>query len=138
MERTPSDLIGIMATWVEVAEASYPTTFNNNQITPMEGKSLVPLLENRTLADRSIFWEHEGNRAVRQGKWKLISRADKSDPFIWDSFEQIPEQEWELYDMEADRTETNNLAASNQEKVEELSDLWQSWAVKTGATPRPE
>jgi len=138
LEATPSHLIDIMATCVEVAGADYPTTFNDNQITPMEGKSLVPLLEEKSLADRAIFWEHEGNRAVRQGKWKLISRADKSDPFIWDSFEQIPDQEWELYDMEADRTETNNLAANNQEKVKELSDLWQSWAVKTGAVPRPE
>ena len=66
-----------------------------------------------------IFWEHEANRAVRKGKWKLVSAASFDYPFIND---------WELYDMEADRTETNNLAGDHQELVKELSAAWEEWA----------
>ena len=71
----PGHLIDIMATCVDVAGAEYPEEFEGNAITPLEGKSLLPVFEGKTRAGHeAIFWEHEGNRAVRQGKWKLVSR----------------------------------------------------------------
>ena len=63
---------------------------------------------------------HEGNRAVRDGKWKLVSKY--LDP-------------WELFDMEADRTELRNLAAKEPETVARLASAYDTWAVKSFAEP---
>jgi len=95
LRRQPGHLIDIMATCVDVADAEYPSEYKGNKITPMEGKSLVPAFDNKPIQREAIYWEHEGNRAVRQGKWKLVSKH--------------PGQ-WELYDIEADRTELTDLA----------------------------
>jgi arylsulfatase len=70
----------------------------------------------------AIFWEHEGNRAVRRGKWKLVSAHGGP---------------WELYDLEADRTELNDLAANHPDKVEDLKALYQQWAKRCAVQPWP-
>ena len=122
LRRQPGHLIDIMATCVDVAEAKYPSEYKGNKVTPTEGKSLVPAFDNKPIQREAIYWEHEGNRAVRQGKWKLVSRhPDK----------------WELYDIEADRTELTNLAEKNPEKVEQLKALYESWAARCGVQPWP-
>jgi arylsulfatase A-like enzyme len=115
-------LIDIMATCVDLGGAAYPREYNGQTIQPYEGRSLTPILRGESPAAReAIYWEHEGNRAVRQGKWKLVSK--------W----QPPEDgRWELYDMEADRTEMNDLAASMPDRVESMSALWQAWADRIG------
>jgi arylsulfatase A-like enzyme len=118
----PGHLIDIMATCVDVAGAQYPKTHNDQEIQPMEGTSLVPTLENQDLADRTIYWEHEGNRAVRQGKWKLVLKYPGG---------------WELYDVDNDRTEMHDLAAEQQEKVRELTALYEAWAKRCGVQPWP-
>ncbi len=132
----PSHLIDIMATCVDVAGANYPSTYNGNDITPLEGVSLLPVLGGTNPQREAIYWEHEGNRAVRMGKWKLISKAGPN-PFRYDSVEELPLEEWELYDMEADRTETNDLAAQYPERCKEMAEMWLTWARKVGAVPRP-
>ncbi|MHC4433322.1 MAG: sulfatase-like hydrolase/transferase, partial [Planctomycetota bacterium] len=104
LRHQPGHLIDIMATCVDVAGAMYPSVYNGNRITPREGKSLVPAFGNKPIEREAIYWEHEGNRAVRQGKWKLVSRHPGG---------------WELYDLEADRTELNNLAGEHPQKVEQ-------------------
>jgi len=116
-------LVDLMATCVEVAGGVYPATHRGHEITPLEGKSLVPILEGRPREGHAaLYWEHEGNRAVRQGDWKLVSRHPGG---------------WELYDMKADRTELNNLAASHPDKVKELSELYAGWAKRVGVlTPQ--
>jgi len=82
----------------------------------MEGTSLRPAFEGRTLGRKTpLFSEYVGNRAVRDGQWKLV--ADKG-------------KKWELYDMEADRTELNNLATKMPEKVKALSALYDAWAKR--------
>ncbi len=121
----PGHLIDIMATCCDVGEAEYPSTHNGNAITPLEGKPLTPVLETGERAPHeAIYWEHEGNRAIRQGKWKLVSRWRKSDG-----------GQWELYDLEADRTETNNLIASNPDKAAELQQMWDAWAKRANVVP---
>jgi arylsulfatase A-like enzyme len=114
-------VIDLMATCADVAGAEYPKTFKGHAITPLEGKSLRPIFEGRTRAGHgAIFWEHEGNRAVRQGQCKLVSRHPG---------------DWELYDLEADRTELNNLAAKYPDKVQELAGKYEQWAQRAGVVP---
>jgi arylsulfatase len=114
-------LIDIMATCLDVAGARYPDTYNGKPITPLEGQSLLPLLEGRRRPGHdALYWEHEGNRAVRQGKWKLVSRH--------------PDR-WELYDLEADRTELNNLAENQPARLSEMTERYERWAAKCGVVP---
>jgi arylsulfatase len=83
----------------------------------VEGKSLAPLLkQNKRESQPYIAWEHFGNRAIREGDWKLV----------WD--DEV--KEWELYNVRLDRIETNNLAKSNPEKYKNLLAKYAQWAVK--------
>ena len=117
----PGHLIDLMATCLDVAGAAYPKTYGGHSITPLEGRSLLPILKGRTRRPHeALYWEHEGNRAVRQGQWKLVSRHPEG---------------WELYDLEADRTELNNLAARYPDKVRELTALYATWAARCGVVP---
>jgi len=116
--RRSSHLIDIMSTCLEVAGISYPTAYNGNEITPTPGKSLAPFFKGKDEMNRKpIFWEHEGNRGVIDGEWKLVSRCG---------------QDWELYNIEKDRIELNNLADTNPDKAQELTQKWQTWADNAG------
>ena len=119
----PSHLVDIMATCVDVAGATYPTERNGHKIQPREGKSLVPVFDGKALEPRALYWEHEGNRAIRQGKWKLVARGRNG--------------KWELYDMEADRTEMNDLAAKLPDRVKQMADDWEAYALRTNVKPYP-
>jgi arylsulfatase len=111
----------IMPTMMEVAGATLPETFNGHPSPALEGQSLLPIFKGETRPHpKPIFWEHEGNRAVRLGEWKLVARH--GDP-------------WELYNVETDRTEHNNLAADQPEKVKELSSLYADWAARCHVVP---
>jgi arylsulfatase len=127
-----------MATCLDVAGGAYPESYNGNQITPLEGISLVPVFEKNGLEREAIYWEHEGNRAVRMGKWKLVSRASQQHPFIWDKVNTMEISNWELFDMEQDRTEMFNLAPTHPKIVKKMSDMWLAWGQRTGIIPRPE
>jgi arylsulfatase len=122
--RDPAHLIDIMPTCLELAAAKYPARFKGKSITPLEGRSLLPILQGQSNPpQRPIFWEHEGNRAVRQGQWKLVAQEGKP---------------WELYDLSADRAELTNLADKNPAKVTELTDLYDRWAKRAGVVPWKE
>src|SRR5205823_9089681 len=97
-------VIDLLPTFLELAGAEYPKSFHNRELTPLAGKSLVPVLQGGRLGERTLGWEHEGNRAVRVGDWKLVA------PY---------RGEWELYDLKSDRTELNNLAAKHPAQVTE-------------------
>jgi arylsulfatase len=117
----PGHLIDIMATVVDVGGATYPKERNGRTITPMQGVSLRPALTGKSLKrSQPIFWEHEANRAIRAGKWKLVAKEN---------------QPWELYDIVADRTEQNNLAAKTPDKVKELAAQWEAWAARANVLP---
>jgi arylsulfatase A-like enzyme len=114
LRHEPGHIIDIMATVVDISGARYPEQYNGHEILPMEGVSLVPAFENRPLErETPLFFEHLGHRAVRDGKWKLVSERGKP---------------WELYDMEADRSELNNLADKYPERAAELKNKWEEWA----------
>ena len=116
-------LIDIMATCVDVGGATYPETYNGNEILPLEGASLVPTFTAETAKGHpeGLYWEHEGNRAVRHGNWKLVSKWSKPE-----------DGRWELYDLEQDRSELNDLAAEMPDKAAELAGMWDAWAERVG------
>ena len=119
----PGHVIDVMATCLDVAGAAHPRTLAGRETVPLEGKSLLPILQGTQREPHgALYWEHEGNSAVRQGKWKLVSR--------------YPNQ-WELYDLEADRTEQNDLADSHLDRVREMSALYEQWVKRVGVRTWP-
>jgi len=118
----PAHIIDLMATCLDFAKVSYPKTYHGNTIIPTEGISLAPLLKGQTWAGHdALFFEHEGNRAVRQGDWKLVS--------------QKPLNKWELYNIKTDRSELNDLSARYPDKVATMTVLYNQWAERAGVIP---
>lgn len=120
LETEPSHLIDIMATCVDVAGAEYPKFIKGKPITPMEGRSLKPLFAGKTIERDAIYWEHEGNRAIRVGDWKLVAKENQS---------------WELYNIAEDRVEQNDLSKTQPERVTELAAKWEAWAARANVLP---
>ena len=119
-----SHVIDIMATCLDVAESKYPGSYQAQPVLPTEGRSILPVLSGgQRERHPALFWEHEGNRAVRRNRWKLVSRFQPAEN------KQGP---WELYNMESDRTETHDRASEKSETVVELSGLYDAWAARTG------
>jgi arylsulfatase len=119
--REPGHLVDLMATCLDAAGAEYPKARAGREILPLEGRSLLPILRTGTRpGHEAIFWEHEGNRAVRAGKWKLVARHKGP---------------WELYDLDEDRTELRDLAAAEPERAKELAARWEDWARRVGVQP---
>ena len=120
--REIAHLIDVMATAADAAGAEYPEIYRNERIHPLEGKSLLPVFEQGVREGHdALFFEWNDGKAVRRGRWKLV------DP-------QRAGTHWELYDMEADRTETRDLAAVYPERVETLAAMWEAWAERVGVT----
>ena len=117
-------LIDIMATCVDLAGATYPKEYSGHDIQPMEGQSLAPTFDRKETTARLLMWEHYGNCAIRQGKWKLVKLRSKTD-------------QWELYDMNKDRSELNDLANAYPTKAKELEALWEKHAHRTKIYPKP-
>lgn len=123
-ERQPAHLVDLMATCVDLAKAEYPRTVDGQKIVAMQGVSLRPTFSGKPLRrENPIFWEHEGNRAIRIGKWKLVAKGAG--------------RAWELYDLHADRTELNDLASVEGDRVRAMAEKWESWAIEAKAKPWP-
>jgi len=118
----PLHITDIMATCVDLGQAPYPATVDGRKILPMEGRSLRPVIENRKMPERTIFGEHEGNRMVREGDWKLVSTY-------------YDHNRWELYDIRRDRTEQHDLATKYPEKIRILSAEYAAWAARCDVEP---
>lgn len=123
LRHQPGQLPDILATCLDVAQVDYPETYRGHAIKPLEGYSLAPTFDGHTAARAVLYWEHEGNKAVRKDNWKLVCKYPDA---------------WELYDVDADRTEMRDLSAAEPEKVAELQALWEAWAERCGVMPWDE
>ncbi|MBE9663978.1 arylsulfatase [Mucilaginibacter myungsuensis] len=130
MRNLPGHEMDIMPTILDITKTAYPKTYNGKDIIPVEGKSMVPTFTNQEVKREAIFWDHEMNRAVRMGKWKLVSEADLKGK----TYKSHP---WELYDITTDRAELNDLAAQHPDLVKKMSDMWDAYAKRTNILPAP-
>ena len=123
----PCHLIDLMPTFIAAAGATYPKKYDDEVIQPMEGVNLLPTLKGTPL-DRAapLGFEHHGNLALRDGRWKIVSTYRRDQP-----------TRWELYDMIADRTELTDLSDKHPEKKAELIKKWQAWADRVGVQSWP-
>ena len=123
IRRRPGYLPDIMATILDVTGTDYPTTIDGQAVEPIEGESLAPAFDSDDVERSPMFWEHEGNAAVRIGKWKLVRNYPAA---------------WELYDMEADRTELHDLAGAHPQRVADMALQYDAWASRCGVIPREQ
>ncbi|MFK8112944.1 MAG: sulfatase/phosphatase domain-containing protein, partial [Rubripirellula sp.] len=121
LERTPGHLVDLMATAVDVSGANYPTEHLDQKIKPMEGKSLVPAFLGKPVEREAIYWEHEGNRAVRVGDHKLVAIGAKG--------------KWELYNIATDRSEQHDLIEEQPELAKRLQEMWEAYAERANVLP---
>jgi hypothetical protein len=120
-EKQPGHLVDLMATCLDVGGATYPKEFGGKPITPLQGVSLRPAFQGDDIArSRPIFWEHESNRAIREGQWKLVALENKP---------------WRLYDLVIDRTEQNDLAGAQPDRVKTMAAKWDEWAAASNVLP---
>ncbi len=121
LEKQPGHLIDIMATCVDLAGAQYPKEYQGNQIKPLEGVSLRPAFAGKPLGrTQPLFWEHESNRAIRDGDWKLVA---------------LENQPWRLYNLSDDRSEQKDLASFQPDRVKTLAAKWDAWAARANVLP---
>lgn len=112
-------VIDVMATCLDMAGTKYPMEYNGRKPLPLEGISLAPIFQGKKRTEHEmICWNVPTNQAIRTGKWKLVN-GGRGKP-------------WELYDMETDGTETNDLAGKNPERVRKMSEQWEAWASRHG------
>jgi arylsulfatase A-like enzyme len=121
LEPQPGHVVDIMATCIDVGGAKYPKTFKGKDVTPLEGVSLRPAFAGKPLNRANpIFWEHEGNRAVLDGDYKLVALSDKP---------------WRLYNVVKDRTEQHDLASEAPERAKALAAKWDAYAARANVLP---
>lgn len=121
LRHSPGQLTDIMATIVDITGSTYPKSHKGNEILPLEGRSLTSIFNKDREDHTPLFWEHEGNAAIRIGKWKLVKKYPDS---------------WELFDMKEDRTEMNNLANQYPDFVDEMAEKYEKWANRCRVVPR--
>ena len=119
-------LVDIMKTVVDVTGATFPTQYNGHVVLPMEGESLVPVFNDEADFDRQIGFEHESTRAWRDGRWKLVTKTFTTTD--WSSFADT----LELYDMQIDPTELNNVAMDHPDRLVAMVNAWNEWAQRVG------
>lgn len=120
----PGHVMDFMATVIDLAHTTYPTRFHARAITPLEGISLLPILQGKQRqGHRALFNDHHGGRSVRENGWKLVSPDNDTT--------------WQLYHLATDGAETRNLAAEYPARVRSLDSLWKQWARNKQVLPRP-
>jgi arylsulfatase len=116
----PFQLVDMVPTVLEATGGAYPPPSLPWPVESLEGRSMVPAMRGEPCDPAPLYWEHTGNAAIRVGRWKLV-RDYPGD--------------WELYDMQADRTELHDLAASQPQRVADLAAQWEAWAARVGVIP---
>ncbi|PXX21459.1 arylsulfatase [Arenibacter sp. ARW7G5Y1] len=120
-------IMDIMATCVEVSGANYPKRFGNNEILPLQGKSLLPVIEGKTRDRGKIFWEHEANIAMRDGNWKMVAKTEPDEQFSMSTLH--------LYNLESDPTETKDLSLQYPEQLKNMYQQWLEWGKSINVFP---
>jgi arylsulfatase len=120
-------IMDIMATCVEVSGATYPKRINNREIMPLQGKSLLPVIQGETRERGKIFWEHEANIAMREGDWKMVAKTEPEDQFSMSSLQ--------LYNLESDPTETKDLSVLYPEQLDNMYQQWLEWGKHVNVFP---
>ena len=122
INRGLAHVIDILPTCTDLSGAKCPDRINGEKARKIDGTSLMPLIMGKTKEIHdTLYWEHEGGRAIRVGEWKMAA---------------LPRQGWELFNIHKDHTEINNLAGQYPEKVAELDGAWNKWAIRTGVKIR--
>lgn len=119
-------VVDLMSTFIDVAEARYPTTIDDNEIKGTQGMSLLPVLKGGGFDRGAIYFEHQGSRAIIEGNWKLVALHTSEPPYT---------KKWELYDLSSDRTENMNLLRNNPEIAKQLMIKWNNWAEENNVLP---
>lgn len=114
VDHSGGQLVDVLPSLLQAADIAIPTD--------LPGVSLLAVWRGQHTEDggRGLFWEHIGNAAVRQGRWKLVHEYG---------------QPWELYDLETDRGETHDLAPHNPALLAEMENAWRAWATDNGILP---
>lgn len=108
-------VVDILPTCLELAGGKYPASYAGHALTPLDGQSLLPVIQGgKASKDRTVYFEHENGRAMREGDWKLVAPKQRDST-------------WELYNLSQDRTETQNLAAKYPERVAQMARSWEEW-----------
>lgn len=116
-------IIDLVPTLMDAAGAEYPTEFAGRRTIPLPGQSFLPILDGSDQVERTLYFEHEGHRAIRKGSFKLVARRGRA---------------WELYDLDEDRTELHDLSKAQPERVEAMAKSWDEWAAANYVTPMPD
>ena len=122
LRTTPGHVIDLLPTFLDLAGATPPKEIDGRPVESVEGVSLAPAFDGGEVDREAIYWEHEGNRAVRRGRWKLVSRHRGP---------------WELYDLVEDRTELRNRAADEPARVVAMMAMYDAWAARCGVRAWP-
>ena len=110
----------IMPTLCEAAGIEYPEEYDGRELAPCEGKSLLPVLQGKRKEGHDwLFWAHRGDKAVRHGEWKSVGRGNPGEL-----------NNWKLYNLETDRTESTDLAAKHPEILKRMAGAWRDWAKR--------
>jgi arylsulfatase len=124
IERRVGHVMDLMPTCLDLGRSLYPAAYQGDTLEPLKGKSLMPLLRQQPIErQQPLFWEHRGNRAVRLGDWKLVSRHTEG------------RDEWELYNIAEDRAELHNRAEAQPDQVREMAAMYAQWAEEVGVLP---
>jgi len=120
--RAPGHVIDLLPTLCELAGTEYPEQWNGQELWACEGHSLLPLFRGEPRRPHAILcWERYGKKGVRIGNWKLAGEGDPAEPV-----------NWELFDLNVDRTETNDLSSRHPKRVRDMAQEWIHWAQRTG------
>jgi len=123
--RRPVAIFDLAPTCYQIARAKYPDKIGDRNVNPMDGVSLLPLIEGKTLASRNLCYAYKDYRVVRNEKWKLLGRF---------STQRDKPGKWSLFDLTRDQSETTDVAGEHPEVVKQLAGVWEAWDKDVGVT----
>ncbi|MBO0706994.1 MAG: sulfatase-like hydrolase/transferase, partial [Candidatus Dormibacteraeota bacterium] len=121
VQHQPFQLPDVMATILDATGVAYPAEYEGRTPIQPSGRSMLTAWRGDDIPTHDLFWEHEGNAAVRRGPWKLVRKFPGA---------------WELYNLDVDRAELTDRSHENIDLVRELAAAWERWAAEWGVIPR--